>query len=219
MSTFVSTPMEGPKSAKAKTPSTERPAEPRPSESSFELVKRACAGDEDAKNEVCRIYRPRLQAWARGRLPALVRPSMETGDVVQEVLLLAMRSFPGFDPRHQHSFPAFLRTILTNRLADLARSGQRRPVASPLDPVHEPPSGEPSPFRRAEIAEQQAQVDAALGTLSQTDQTYYFLRMELDYDYETMVDMIGEGNSNSVRVATRRAVERLAKQIARQQSR
>ena len=43
--------------------------------------------------------------------------------------------------------------------------------------------------------------------------------MELDYDYETMVDMIGEGNSNSVRVATRRAVERLAKQIARQQSR
>jgi DNA-directed RNA polymerase specialized sigma24 family protein len=52
---------------------------------------------------------------------------MDTGDVVQEVLIRAVRSFPSFEPHHQGSFPAYLRTILANRLNDLARVDLRRP--------------------------------------------------------------------------------------------
>ena len=119
---------------------------PNKAESSFELVRRACAGDRDAEDAVCTRYLPRLHAWARGRLPRGARPAMDTGDVVQEVLIRAIRSFPSFEPQHQGSFPAYLRTILANRLNDLARVDQRRPPPDSLETADDPPSPDASPF-------------------------------------------------------------------------
>src|SRR4030095_1604422 len=46
--------------------------------SSFELVMRARGGDQDALNDLCARYLPRLQRWAHGRLPASARRAPET---------------------------------------------------------------------------------------------------------------------------------------------
>ena len=67
---------------------------------------------------------------------------MDTGDVVQDVLIRAIRWFPDFQVRHEHSFPAYLRTILANRLLNLGRVDARRPPPRPLDDAIDPPAGE-----------------------------------------------------------------------------
>jgi RNA polymerase sigma factor (sigma-70 family) len=201
--------------AKARAPGGQPRDAERPSETSFELVKRACAGDSEAENEICRRYLPRLHKWARGRLPAGARPALETADIVQEVLIRALRTFPDFEVRHEHSFAAYLRTILGNRLMDLARVDLRRPPPRQLDDVADPPSREASPFDRAAAAERQADFDAALKRLTPTDQELIFLRLELGCDYQEMFEILGRSNPNALRVAVRRAIARLGKEMGR----
>jgi RNA polymerase sigma factor (sigma-70 family) len=215
MSATVDTVMEGPDAGRARAAAAKPLTEPRPAETSFELVRRACGGDAEAENEVCRRYAPRLHKWARGRLPAGARPAMETGDVVQDVLIRAIRTFPDFELRHEHSFPAYLRTILANRLLDLGRVDARRPPPKPLDDGIDPPAGDPSPFDAAAAAERQARFDAALKTLSVSDQELIFLRTELGCDYEEIAEILGRSNPNALRVALRRAILRLGQQIAK----
>jgi RNA polymerase sigma factor (sigma-70 family) len=140
---------------------------------------------------------------------------METGDVVQDVLIRAIRTFPDFELRHEHSFPAYLRTILANRLLDLGRVDARRPPPKPLDDGIDPPAGDPSPFDAAAAAERQARFDAALKTLSVSDQELIFLRTELGCDYEEIAEILGRSNPNALRVALRRAILRLGQQIAK----
>ena len=188
---------------------------PSPAETSFELVKRASAGDRDAENEICRRYTPRLYRWARGRVPAAARPAQETADVVQEVLIRAIRTFPDFEVRHEHSFPAYLRTILANKLLDMARAGQRRPVQAAIETVVDPPSREPSPFDWTLDVERHAQIDEAVKTLAPGDQALFFLRMELGCDYDEIVELLGRSNENALRVATRRAILRLGTELGR----
>jgi RNA polymerase sigma factor (sigma-70 family) len=215
MSATVNRLMEGSEGGPARAPASKAPGEPRPVETSFELVRRACAGDPEAENEICRRYSPRLHKWARGRLPAGARPAMETGDIVQDVLIRAIRSFPEFQVRHEHSFPAYLRTILANRLLDLGRVDARRPPPRPLDDGIDPPAADPSPFDVAAAAERQHRVDAALKRLSVADQELLFLRTELGCDYEEITQMLGRSNPNALRVALRRAMVRLGEEIAK----
>ena len=215
MSATVYNVMEGSDAGKARAPAVKPAGEPSQAETSFELVRRACAGDAEAENEICRRYSPRLHKWARGRLPAGARPARETGDVVQDVLIRAIRTFPDFELRHEHSFPAYLRTILANRLLDLGRVDARRPPPKPLDEGIDPPARDPSPFDAAAVAERQARFDAALKELAVTDQELIFLRIEMGCDYEEIVQILGRSNPNALRVAVRRAIVRLGEQIAK----
>jgi RNA polymerase sigma-70 factor, ECF subfamily len=215
MSATVDSVMEGSQGGSARGPAPKGSAEPRPAESSFELVQRACGGDAEAENEICRRYGPRLHKWAHGRLPAGARPAMETGDVVQDVLIRAIRSFPDFQVRHEHSFPAYLRTILANRLLDLGRVDARRPAPRPLDEAIDPPAEDPSPFDAAAAAERQHQFDQALKRLSVAEQEILFLRTELGCDYQEMQQMLGRSNPNALRVAVRRAIVRLGEEISK----
>jgi RNA polymerase sigma factor (sigma-70 family) len=184
-------------------------------ETSFELVKRACAGDSDAENEICRRYVPRLHRWARGRLHPTARPALETADVVQEVLIRAIRTFPEFEVRHEHSFPAYLRTILANKLADIARTQMRRPAPTPIDDAGHAPSREASPFDHAAQAERQNRFDAGMKTLRPKDQELIFLRTELGCDYDEILEIAGGANANAVRTSVRRAILRLGGAIAK----
>ena len=208
--------MPGRKAVKARVPLEESPSPARPVETSFELVRRACTGDPDAENEICRRYTPRLHRWARGRLPAGARPALETADVVQEVLIRAIRTFPDFEVRHEHSFPAYLRTILANKLLDIARVQMGRPPPKPLDDAGDAPSREASPFDLAAVTERHDRFDAALKTLLPRDQELIFLRTELGCDYDEMVDILGgTSNANAVRTSVRRAILRLGEAIAK----
>jgi hypothetical protein len=65
--------------------------EPGPKElstlSTLVLLNRASGGDERARNALYSRYLPRLQRWARGRLPHKARGLVDTDDLVQDTLL------------------------------------------------------------------------------------------------------------------------------------
>ena len=105
-------------------PAPRLPGDPE-SLTSFELVLRAKAGDETARDILLARYYPRLQRWARGRLPLAARCAHETHDLVQDVILKAWDHLDSFSPRHEGAFQGFVRTILMNRIRDLGRQYQQ----------------------------------------------------------------------------------------------
>ncbi len=70
----------------------------------FQILLRARAGDSDAVELLCARYLPRLHRWARGRLPRGARSTVDTGDIVQEVLVSVIKRLQVFEPRDEGAF-------------------------------------------------------------------------------------------------------------------
>jgi RNA polymerase sigma factor (sigma-70 family) len=115
--------------------------DPRPEPGLIELLAAAQAGDAEARERFfAAAYEPVL-AIVRGRLGAGLRRYHESGDVVQEALLQALRSLPREGFADRQSLLAWLAALVENRLRDLAKfhgaqkreTGRERREAS-LDP-------------------------------------------------------------------------------------
>ena len=181
-------------------------------ETSFQLLLRAHAGDEQALERLCARYLPRLHRWARGRLPRGARSAVDTGDIVQEVLIKVVRRIPIFEPRDEGAFQGYLRRALANRLADEARRFPSEQVQRPIDSAW--PSPGPSPLEEAIGAEGVARYEAALARLKPEDQQAIVARCEWGMSHEEVAQILGKSSANSARVATHRALVRLAKEMA-----
>jgi RNA polymerase sigma-70 factor (ECF subfamily) len=192
-------------------------AVPLESETSFDLLVRARSGDNDALNDLCARYLPRLHRWAQGRVPPGARGDADTGDVVQEVLVHVVRHIPVFEPRDAWSFQAYLRRALLNRLRDLARRESRRPAADPLEP--DQAASDPSPLELAVGAEGLRHYEAALLRLRPQDQLAVVARCEWGAEYSDIAGLLGKPSANAARVAIHRAILRLAEEIARERAR
>ena len=182
-------------------------------ETSFQLLLRARDGDQDAVELLCARYLPRLNRWARGRLPRGARSAMDTGDVVQEVLISVLRRLKMFEPRDEGTFQGYLRQALTNRFRDEARKINSHPVASPLDSAW--PSFGPSPLEIAIGREGVERYEAALERLRPDDRRAIIARCEWGMDHDEVAQALGKPSANAARVAIHRALVRLAKEMAR----
>ena len=181
-------------------------------ETSFQLLLRAKTGDPEALDRLCARYLPRLHRWARGRLPRGARGAVDTGDVVQEVLIKVIKRIPIFEPRDEGTFQGYLRQALTNRLRDEARKVNVHAVAGPLD--SEWPSSGPSPLEEAIGKEGVERFEEALAKLSVDDQRAIVARCEWGMSHEEVAQILGRSTANAARVATHRALVRLAKEMA-----
>jgi RNA polymerase sigma-70 factor (ECF subfamily) len=195
-------------------PAKKVPPRPPEAETSFELLRRARDGDGDAQNQLCDRYLPRLRRWARGQLPPGARSLLDTGDIVQDVLIKALRIIPVFEPRHEGGFQACLRVVLKNKLRDVARRVKRRPPGEAVDSAI--PCDELSPLERAIGRENEERYEAALRRLSPEDRQAIFARLELRLSYEEVAGLLGKPTPNAARVAARRAMIRLAKEMSRE---
>jgi RNA polymerase sigma-70 factor (ECF subfamily) len=182
------------------------------SETSFQLLVRARAGDRDALERLCAIYLPRLHRWARGRLPPGARGALDTGDVVQEVLIKAVGRLAIFEPRAEWSFQKYLRNALKHRLIDLARHAKRHPAPDILDSGS--PAEDRSPLEMLIGAEGIERYEAALLRLRLSDQRAIVARCEWNMSYTEIAELLGKPNVNATRVAIHRALVRLAKEMA-----
>lgn len=197
--------------------STPPPPVPAPApvpegETSYQLLLRARTGDQDAVERLCAYYLPRLHRWAEGRMPKDARGAVDTGDVVQEVLIKCVQRIPQFDPQQPWSFPAYLRNSLMNRFRDEARRIKRHPPASPLDSGAEAP--DPSPFDRLMSIEGRERYEQALARLRPIDQQAIVTRCEWGMEYRDIAALLGKTTVNATRVAIHRALVRLAKEMA-----
>jgi RNA polymerase sigma-70 factor (ECF subfamily) len=185
----------------------------RESLNSFELVIRAKTGDERARDVLLARYQTRLQRWAHGRLPPSARGAHETHDLIQDTLLQVLDNLDRFNPRHEGAFQGFVRTILANRLRDLARKWNRRGISDPIEGDELPARGL-SPLEEAIGAERRARYEAALMRLRPEDRELIIARIEMGLPYKDMVAMFNKPTVSAVTMAVSRAVVKLAQEMA-----
>jgi RNA polymerase sigma factor (sigma-70 family) len=170
-------------------------------------------GDAGARDELVRRYWPRLERWARGRLPEGARDLYETGDLVQETMVAALERLGDFEPQHDGALLAYLRTAVVNRIRSLAGRARRRGQAIALDSGIVDPG--PSPLERAIGHEALDRFERALGRLRPEDRDAVHLKIELDLPYEEIATALGKPTITATRMAVSRALARLAREMQR----
>jgi RNA polymerase sigma-70 factor (ECF subfamily) len=177
-------------------------------ESSVELLVKAQSGDEDALNGLLARYLPRLQRWASGRMPAGIRSMSDTGDIVQEAVINALRNLGTLEIRNEGSLQAYLRRSVNNRIIDQYRRHGRRPPREELpdDAV----AADASPLEAAIGAEALENYERALESLREEDRQAIILRVELGLDYVDVAEQLEKPSPAAARMAVTRAIKQLA---------
>ena len=104
-------------------------------ESTFHLIERARAGDQEALERLFSRYLKPLQRWASGRLPKWARDLADTDDLVQDTLAQTFKKIDDFEPRHVGALQAYLRQAVLNRIRNELRRKGRQPQTTDLEGI------------------------------------------------------------------------------------
>ncbi len=116
-----------------------------------------------------------------------------------------------FDVRGPGALQAYLRQAVMNRLRDELRRKGRSPA---FVDVHDlDVAGEGSPLEEAIGAEAAARYVAALARLEPEEREAIIGRVEMDYSYADLADVLGKPTADAARKAARRALLRLAEEM------
>jgi RNA polymerase sigma-70 factor (ECF subfamily) len=187
------------------------PARPAPllsDETTVELVIKARGGDRLAVEALLQRCLPSLTRWAHGKLPAAARGALDTGDLVQEAVLHALRRLDSFEPRHVGAMQAYLRQSVINRIRDEVRRVVRHPAAVPLAEEHA--SDATSPLEFAIQAESYERYRRALGELKPRDRKVIVARVEAQWSVAEIAQRFGLRTADAARMAVSRALQRLS---------
>jgi RNA polymerase sigma-70 factor (ECF subfamily) len=83
------------------------------------LVTLAKEGDQPAVEQLCRIYGERVRRIIRLRIDRKLRPKIDSVDVVQDALVLALAGLKDFTYRDEGDFLRWLSRIAENKLRDI----------------------------------------------------------------------------------------------------
>ena len=180
-------------------------------QTTVELVVRARAGDRTAVEALLQRCLPSLMRWAHGRLPPAARGAVDTGDIVQEAALHALRRLDAFEPRHVGAMQAYLRQSVINRIRDEVRRVTRHPAPVELPPDHA--SDTTSPLESAIQAESYERYRRALSAMSPKHRELVVARVELQWSLGEIAQRFGMRTADAARMAVSRALKRLSAQM------
>jgi RNA polymerase sigma factor (sigma-70 family) len=179
--------------------------------STLTLLDKASSGDEQARNVLYGRYLPRLQRWARGRLPQKARGLVDTDDLVQDTLLRTLARKDTFDPDHSGAFLGYVRRVVDNRIVDEVRKVNRRPPAE--ETAGSLPDPSPSPLDELLVGERRDLYEKAFQRLKLADQAAIAARLEEGLSYGEIARELGKSSADAARMAVSRAVVRLAEEM------
>jgi len=179
----------------------------------IELVVLARGGDRGAMEALLERCLPPLKRWAHGRLPAVARGNLDTGDLVQEAALHILGNLDRFEPRHVGAMQAYLRQSVINRIRDEVRRFGRRPP--PLELPEDHPSDRTSPLELAIQAEKYDRYREALTRLGARDREMIVARIEVQWSLAEIAHRFGLRTVDAARMAVSRAVKRLTQDLVR----
>lgn len=183
-----------------------------PLESTMVLLDRIRVGDRNARNQLLARYRPILQAWAHGRLPAHARGLADTDDVVQVTLIRALNRLTEFEYRHEGAFLSYLRQGVLNAVRQEVRRARRRPTDSPPD--ESLADGSASVVECAIGRETLERYETALLELGPDQREAVILRLEFGLSHPEVALALGRPSANAARMLVVRALAELAKRLA-----
>jgi RNA polymerase sigma-70 factor (ECF subfamily) len=182
-------------------------------DTTYVLLERAKAGDREALDNLFARHIPVLQRWARGRLPRWTRDIADTSDLVQETVLQTFKRVEAFEPRGEGALQAYLRQAVINRIRNEFRRKGSRPALEDLD--ERIAGDQPSPLEAAIRQEQLDRYDSAMARLTEHERDLIVARLELGLTYQEIADALEKPSWNAARMATARALMRLAEELNR----
>jgi len=198
----------------AENPSSRSRRQQLLAEGSMELLTFVQQGDEIALDVLCARYLPALERWATGRLPSGARDLLETGDIVQETVVRALRKIDDFEHQRPGALLAYLRTAIMNRIRDEARRVERRPLGTELEPERHQES-KPSPLEDLIGRESMEIYERCLDSLKDDDREAVVGRLEMGLSFDEIANLLGKGSANTARMTFNRALVRLAEEMSR----
>ena len=182
-----------------------------PLDSTAVLIQRVREGDKDSLERLIQRHLAPLRRYVSGRLPRWARDLSDTDDLVQHTLLRTLSKLDVFEVRGAGALHAYLRQAVMNRLRDELRRKGRAPA---LVDVHElDVAGPGSPLEEAIGAEAAARYVAALARLEPEEREAIIGRVEMEYSYADLADLLGKPTADAARKAARRALLRLAEEM------
>jgi RNA polymerase sigma-70 factor (ECF subfamily) len=185
-----------------------------PTDTTCVLLQRAKGGSREALDSLFARHIPLLRRWASGRLPRWARDIADTSDLVQETMIQTFKRVEAFEPRGEGALQAYLRQAVLNRIRNEFRSKARKPAIENLD--EQIASDHLSPLEAAIRQEQLDRYDAALARLTEHERDLIVARLELGLTYEEIADALEKPSWNAARMATARALLRLAEALKRE---
>jgi RNA polymerase sigma-70 factor (ECF subfamily) len=191
-----------------------------PFDQTIELVHRAQDGDSQALQALFGRYYERVRRMVRLRLGAALRHRLDSGDILQETFLEALRTFDRFEMRDPGSFINWLARLAENRIRDAAdyhralkRAAGREVPLSPGDQSTEVDLGLKAggllPSESADDAEQVRRLETALERLSDEDRELILLRNYAGAAWETVAQLTGRPSPDAARVVHKQVILRL----------
>ena len=175
---------------------------------SVTLLLKAQAGDNDALNQLLTRYLPRLQRWARGKLPWGLRTMLDTGDLVQDAVVNALPHLDKLEIRTERALFYYLQRAVKNHVIDLQKRARRRPARAEMPECF--PAAGISPQEAAIGAEELERYERALASMKNDDRQAIVLRVDRGLAYEEIATQLGKPSADAARMAVTRAIVRLA---------
>lgn len=182
-------------------------------ESTFELIERAREGDQDSLERLMARHLGPLRRFVSGRLPYWARDLSDTDDLVQDTLLRTFKKIGDFEVRGAGALQAYLRQAVMNRLRDELRRKGRAPAVVEIEGDGLALVAEGSPLEEAMGREAFERYQAALARLRPEEREAIIARVEMDYSYAELAEILGKPTPDAARKAAQRALVRLAEEM------
>jgi RNA polymerase sigma factor (sigma-70 family) len=182
-------------------------------DSTFDLIERVRGGDREALERLVARHVGPLRRWVSGRLPRWARDLADTDDLVQDTLLRTFQKIDRFEARGVGALQAYLRQAVLNRVRDELRHKARSPLMVDGDALSLEAAG--SPLEQAMGLEALERYEAALSRLTPEEREAIIGRVEMEYSYAELAEMLGKPSADAARKAARRALLRLAGEMKR----
>jgi len=177
-------------------------------------------------NELLGAYRERLRRMVSSRLDTRLAARVDPSDIVQETLVVAASSLPGYMRDQPMPFYCWLRRLALQRLVDLQRrhlGAQGRSVLRevPQLPVNDSTvhdlvrhllADAPGPHSAAVVAEQELRLRRALDSLEETQREVLLLHYIENLTLAEAAEVLGI-TADAARMRHFRAIQQLRERL------
>jgi RNA polymerase sigma-70 factor (ECF subfamily) len=186
----------------------------------IDLVHRAHDGDRAALELLIGRYYERVRRIVRLRLGAALRTRVDSGDILQEVFMEAVKHFDRFEMRDDASLIHWMSCMVENRIRDAADyfgaakrdAGREVPLAGDSTELdRELTAGGLLPADSAHRQDQITRLEAAIERLAPADRELILLRDYAGLSWERIAELTGRPTPDAARMAHVEAVKRLGR--------
>ena len=195
---------------------------------SLDLVLRAQQGDQAALNRLCERYYERVRRIVRLRLGPRLRERVDSGDILQETFLAAVRSLESFEMREEASLIHWLSRLAERQIiaaADYhgAKKRDQSRETTLTGPVHDTATVTvrigledergARPLDLVADAEEQKKVEQCLDRLPEEYRELILLRNYAGASWESVAEETGRPSAAAARMMHARAIVELGKLV------